>query len=461
MINIDALFPDLDGETRGVLEAAPKSLLEVHTNRGFYEPLKVDDARYVATSRARAEKFQQTFFRTFGYYGDTKPFAPRDNSRPVLFFGHRGCGKSTELNRMCDALKDPERYWVVQVDLAEQIDLNNVRYSDVWLAVVQKLLENVKEARIAPENVVLTGFMNWFSERVVTKETFGELSGELRAELNAQGGIPGLITLLGRLTGLVKAGSTYRDSLRTTVRNSYGDFVRHLNMLIDDLTKKVQKQNLGKEILFIIDGADRFYTDDWRKFFVEDAPQLVQIKSISVYAAPLALKYSKYKLDLFDHIVLPMVKLYEFELPPKKRVDAFNAMRQIILKRCHYGLFESIDVLDCLIHYAGGHLRDMLRLLNYACIEADSDIIGASDVSEATKRLAADYRSWLRVEHYPVLAEFEIHPDNEGTTETIDDLVEGGALLEYNNGSVRRPHPVLALLKPYQTARARLAETSA
>lgn len=45
-----------------------------------------------------------------------------------------------------------------------------------------------------------------------------------------------------------------------------------------------------------------------------------------------------------------------------------------------------------------------------------------------------------------------------GTNDTLTMLVERGALLEYNTGSWRLPHPVITLLQGYQRAAA--ADTS-
>ena len=45
-------------------------------------------------------------------------------------------------------------------------------------------------------------------------------------------------------------------------------------------------------------------------------------------------------------------------------------------------------------------------------------------------------------------------PENTGTSDTVTLLVERGALLEYNTGSWRLPHPVVTLLQGYQRAAA-------
>lgn len=452
MVNVAKIFPNLPAETMQAFDQAPKSLLEVSARVDFRDALTLDDPRYVPTSCARAEKFDQHFYKTFGYAKNSGKFVAPAPGKHVLFFGHVGCGKSTELTRMCEELRAPDRYWIVRVDLLELIDAHDARYSDAWLAVTQKLVEKLQEDGIELEDVVLSGLRRWFSERILTNESLGELTGQLNVEASAETGIPFIAKLLARLTTSVKVGSSYRETLRTIVRNTYGDFVTALNQVIADATHKIRKANKGQEILFVIDGADRFRGEDWRRFFVDEVNQLTLVKCVAVYTAPMALKSSGVRLDLFDHLVLPMVKLYEFDTDRTRREDAFTVMRKVLLKRCHYGLFDSVTTLDSLIAYSGGHLRDMLRLLAYACSDAETEILDSESVQAAALRLAADYRDWLQADHYPVLVEAARQPENMGRSEIITQLVEGGALLEYNNGSWRQPHPVVRLLAAYQRA---------
>ena len=76
------------------------------------------------------------------------------------------------------------------------------------------------------------------------------------------------------------------------------------------------------------------------------------------------------------------------------------------------------------------------------------------EVNAAAKRLAGDYRDWLEPEHYTVLVDIAKQPENAGRNDTITRLVDGGALLEYNTGRWRQPHPVVRLLPGYKKAEA-------
>jgi energy-coupling factor transporter ATP-binding protein EcfA2 len=455
MLDLAKLFPGASEAMQAAFDAAPRSLLGVSAAIDYKEALGLNDPRYVPTTAARAEKFQQRFYATLGFRqsdtGTPQFFAP-EPGKHVLFFGHVGCGKSTELTQLCAALHHPDRYWVVRVDLLELLDPNDARYSDVWLSVALKLIQQLQRDQVPVTPVVLDRLQRWFAERVLTSEQVKDFAVTVQAEAELSSGIPLIGRLLARFTSAIKTGSTYRESLRTAVRNTYGEFVDALNLLISDVTAHVQRLGKGRQLLFAIDGTDRFRGQDWQRFFVDDANQLVQVRCVAVYTAPMALKASGARLDLFDTLVLPMIKLHEFEHGGARRESAYGAMRAVLLKRCHHSLVDSVTTLDTLIDYSGGHLRDALRLLAYACVEDDVAVLDLEQVHAAARRLASDYRDWLHAEHYPVLVAAARDPENTGVSELITRLVEGGALLEYNTGSWRLPHPVVTLLRAYRRA---------
>jgi energy-coupling factor transporter ATP-binding protein EcfA2 len=451
MINPATLFPDATAELLRTLENAPKTLMAVNSVIDFKEALRVNDPRYVETSQARADSFEKHFFRTFGYNKNSGDFAPPTGGKHVLFFGHVGCGKSTELTRLARVLHDPQRYWVVNVNLLALLDPNNVNYCDVWLAVAQKLTEQLDRDQIGIDPIVLKGLENWFTEQVLSDEQLKDLSATISAGAEGSVGIPFLGKLFGGATASIKTGNTHRETLRTVVRNTYGKFIAALNQLFVAAVGSMKAANKGQQLLIVIDGPDRFRGEDWKKFFVDEANQLTQAACPVVYTAPMALKSSGERLDNFDHLVLPMIKLHEFD-SNAARPEAYTAMQQILLKRAHYSLFDDIATIDALIDYSGGHLRDALRLLSYACVEADEAPLTRTVIDAAVKRLAADYRDWLEQEQYTLLVAAARNPNNLGHSATITKLVERGALLEYNNGTWRQPHPVIKLLYGYKQA---------
>ena len=62
-----------------------------------------------------------------------------------LLLGHRGCGKSTELNRMTERL-EKRGYPVKTITCSMDLDLFNIVYSDLFILMGEALLELADES---------------------------------------------------------------------------------------------------------------------------------------------------------------------------------------------------------------------------------------------------------------------------------------------------------------------------
>jgi hypothetical protein len=89
---------------------------------------------------------------------------------------------------------------------------------------------------------------------------------------------------------------------------------------------------------------------------------------------------------------------------------------------------------------------------------ADDEVIDRAVLDAAVKLLAADYRRFLSPDDYATLAQLDAQPQHDGNTEAIQQLLYKLALLEYNDGSWRRSHPVVRQLEGYRNAQQALAQ---
>jgi hypothetical protein len=201
---------------------------------------------------------------------------------------------------------------------------------------------------------------------------------------------------------------------------------------------------------FLIDGTDKMRGEYTQQFFVQDAEQLLAIKTLVIYTAPLHLKYDGRlggKLDA--DIVLPMMKLYERD---GGRFEAgWSTMRRLLLLRADRCLFASDAEVDRLVEFSGGHPRELLRLLKLCC-ELAEDRIDASVVQTAIEKLAADYRYFLKPADYALLKTIDSNPVDGGNDEQAQQLLHRLALLQYNDGTWLRSHPVVRTLEGYGAA---------
>jgi hypothetical protein len=124
----------------------------------------------------------------------------------------------------------------------------------------------------------------------------------------------------------------------------------------------------------------------------------------------------------------------------------------MIYRRVDAGLFDSEDTVNYLIEHSGGHLRELLRLLNNAFLAADNDQFDRKSAEKAVQDLANDFRHILDAEDYKLLREVDQSADGQtGNSERVQRLLYNLALLEYN-AYWWRSHPVIRTLAEYQAA---------
>lgn len=428
-------------------------LLEVLRDIEYDKALKLDDPRYVETQEARgSQKTLNRLARKFGLELSTGRFSPA-LQRHVLFFGHTGSGKTTQLRHYAKDLSGPKKYLVVEVDIANELDLHNVQYADTLMAMARTLLARLAREEIELGKAALNDLENWFSERILNSEEVKAFSAELQSGAEIKGGIPYLVNLFSKVTVAFKTNSTYKDSIRKVIRNNFAELAAAFNTLLRRAEETLGKEGKAERVLFVIDGTDKLRGEDSRAFFVQDAEQLLAIEAHIIYAAPLSLKYEGNLTGKLDaDLVLPMIKIVERDNSPCTAGQ--KAIREILLLRADRKLFATEDELNRIVEFSGGHPRELLRLLKLCCEFAEDNLIDAATVDLAVKQLASEYRRFLEPDDYKLLAQIDKDPIHGGNDVRTRNLLYNLALLEYNDGSWRRSHPVVRTLDGYLKAQA-------
>jgi len=428
------------------------SIWDAKNKLAYNEPLKPHDPLFVDTSAARGDFSLKRLYRDLSV--DQNGVLNRPSRKQyILFTGHRGCGKSTELLRVADYLHDPERYYVVHLDCLEKLDINNLKYSDVLLALASALLEQLAREEIGLEQVHLSRLENWFKERIESHVKTRDLAMEIKAGAKTKTGLPWLVSLFAELTGKINVGSSYREELRLVVRDSFSEFAQSFNQLIKVAEEKLEQKGLGRRILFAVDGTDRLDDSDAREFFIENVHQLTQIQSLFIYCAPIHLLHADNQLNanFGQPFRVPMLKIRE--RGGEKVAEHYQVMRDLVHKRVPAYLFAEDETLDYLIEYSGGHPRDLLRLLNVAINFSDDEKIEQQAAQKSVKQLANEYRRFIHSQDYARLVEIDRHPDSpdDFTDAESSKMLYNLILLEYND-YFWKSHPVISTLSGYKKA---------
>ncbi|MCI5120218.1 MAG: hypothetical protein D3908_03310, partial [Candidatus Electrothrix sp. AUS4] len=274
------------------------------------DPLRPGDPLFVETAQARESFSLRRLYRELNVDSQGIVHTP-PRKQYILFTGHRGCGKSTELLQATVYLHHPDRYYVIHLDCLEQLDSNNLQYADLLLAFAARLLEQADPVLI--EQNFLFPLENWCKERIEASPLLEHYAGEIKqtdAQVQA-GGHSWLGRVLGKLTSKIKTGSTYRDELRLAIRNNYSEFLEALNLLILGSEEKLREAGKGQRILFTVDGTDRLTREEADRFFGKDVPLLTRINGLFIYCVPLHLFHQDKMLHagLSEPIRLPLLKI--------------------------------------------------------------------------------------------------------------------------------------------------------
>ncbi|MEM1115640.1 MAG: P-loop NTPase fold protein [Bacteroidota bacterium] len=381
----------------------------------------------------------------------------------VLFTGHKGSGKSTELRRLAAKL-EAEGFFVVYFDAATEIDMGGVSYADVLLALMYQLVSAIHDSPV--EASIKVEAVDSLRQRLAkitvdrTQTTESEIEAESGVEVTP--GIPGLFKILSRLTVRLRGGESEKRSLRQEIDGDIGLFLEELNDLIRDLQIRLREhQSLG--LVVIVDSLDRVILktiDDegrrttHRELFIEHAEHLMAPACSMVYTIPVSLLNNQNVANVWGTTpeLLPMVKVHDQE--GNDSSDALDAMVDAVSLRIDIdSVFENSEDVRSLCRMSGGHLRDLMRLIRQACsYTADGEKISTEAVRNAIQEIVNGYQRSILDSELPRLV--EIHRTHHlPNHEDCEDLPLKLLVLEYRNGQPWHDvHPAVLQTALFQDA---------
>lgn len=226
------------------------------------------------------------------------------------------------------------------------VDINNCTYSDIFMALAKKLLEQLSEENIDIDRIFLRKLDEWFTERIEKHEKTKEFAADLKSGAGAKLEVPFLANLFTKITTSLKTNSTYKEDLRKIIKNSFSEFSDALNDLIGAAEITINGNNKGKKLLFIVDATDSLERETAKQFFISNRYQLHQLEANFIYCASIHLLYKKSNMSqLFEPYTLPMIRIRE-KRNQEKLNAGYETLRQIIYKRVKPELFDSVETVD-------------------------------------------------------------------------------------------------------------------
>lgn len=351
------------------------------------------------------------------------------NNQPVkfLFTGHKGSGKTTEINKLCAEIGD--KFFLVRVSFNNPADVN---YVDVPVKAAMSLFKAATEAEVirrAPAQVL--GNL-WEDIGLFINKMFRGFD-PLPPEPGALKEITTKINLeVVEFETKFDTEPSSRDKIRQNNERGLAEINDKISLLADQI-----KLKYGKPVLFVFEGLDKIDLGQGKEIFIDRSQTISGFRASAIFLMPIGLRYTPQfatATQHFKHFSLPNIKLHTRDNQPYP--DGQAKLRKIIAQRIDPFLFAG-DSLNEAITASGGLIRTLIALIRDAAVNAivrEGEKIESEDVKNAIASLRGDFIAMLETKHYPILkaraADKNLNSDHE-----TQELLESLALLEYDNNT--------------------------
>jgi hypothetical protein len=436
-----------------------ETLQEVFTNVDPTKPLKSGDPRYVDCHEVRGNvDVVEQLFRTIDWSRASGSVSSQ------LFTGHRGCGKSTELLRLKRRLEEAD-YIVLYFAADEMLDLDDIVYSDVLIAITRAIYEGFQEQDIKLREETVNLIHEWFAE-VVLERTEAQ-SAQISSDTEASLGLPAnpFARVMVKLTGQLKTSTDSKRLVRQQVDPQISQLIDNINLLIEEGTLRLtQKGKRG--LVIIVDNLDRIpfrsldngERNNHDALYIERGEQLCALECHLVYTVPISMMYSIRGARLDDIFsqrnVLPMLKIKTQQ--GATWPEGFSILHTILKKRINLDQIFEEAALNRLSEACGGHPRDLMRLVRSACFSAKERYpkpIDEASTRRAIQQLVNDYSRVVPEPYFPLLV--EIHRTKSIKNDSDHrSMLHNLIVLEYVNGETPwyDVHPAILELPKFREA---------
>lgn len=367
-----------------------------------------------------------------------------DECGAYLLLGHRGCGKSTELNRMSERLI-ADGYPVKTVNCSLDLDLFNIVYSDLFILMGEALLKIAEELECEIEKDVLEKIKNfWFegTETLMSQET-GEVSVETGMSIETGGILAGILNVFAKIKADLKLNEETRKEYRKKISIRSSEWIGILRQIAEKITGRTD----GKHPIIIFEDLDKLNPEDAWTVFYNYAAILSGMTFPVIYTFPIGLSYDKRFSAMESYFItktLPMIKIETIE--GELFQDGIDIIRDIVKKRADLALFGS-GVVDSLIQYTGGSLRDLFHVINTSANRAKRRGSGTVSMEDAERALE-EVKTFLtrRIEEKDYKFLLNIYNENKERIEDKEmllNMLQASVVLEYNGKRWHNVHPLV------------------
>ncbi len=361
-----------------------------------------------------------------------------------LLLGHKGCGKSTELNRMSQRLME-DGFQVRTVACSVDLDLFNLVYSDLFILMGEALLEIARELQCQLPGMLLTDILSFWKEG--TETVICQEVGTVSVQGGASAKTPGILKNLLELFVKMKADLKFNEETRKEYRRKISTRSSEWMLLMKRLSEEIARKTGGKQPILIFEDLDKLNPEDAWRVFYQYAAVLSGMPFPVIYTFPIGLSYDARFSAMESYFItktLPMIKIETIEGTPFS--EGIQVIREIVEKRTSLDLFEP-GVLEELIHDTGGSLRDLFHGINASAKRAErrnSETISREDAQRALEELKTSLTRRIEEKEYDFLINiYRRNKERIENKEMLLKMLQASVVLEYNGKRWHNVHPLV------------------
>lgn len=377
----------------------------------------------------------------------------------ILFYGHAGSGKSTELNKLLKEIE--ERYLVVNFSVREEMSLTDVQAEDLILVLVERLVARAEAQALPIDAPSLQGVYDYFASVSQTRTEEDARTGRVEAGVEAKTPslLAGLVSLFAGFKAEVRYEARNETSRVAILRKRPGDLMRWANLLINAVRQALPP---NRKLLFVVEDLDKLDIATARALFIDKTNLLTGLNANIIYTIPIFTFHSPESGILHAQfqsaVSLPMIKVAS---PDGNPAAGFSTVQEILVRRLGTDALTP-DALVLLITKTGGVLRHAFEVLICATLMRDASVpLEARHLRYCLNRKKADLRTEITLPYVSVpslerqeqlyerlrdcLVRQRAGKPDAPSGQSIDQvLLKSCALVEYNGERWLGVHPLVA-----------------
>jgi hypothetical protein len=438
------------------LTLRPEPLMEPEEFKQYYRE-QVNQVRGEDTVARLSLKLQQAY--------RTLPFK-------AFLMGHPGVGKSTEISRLLERVKD--QHVGVRLNIATELNPASFKVFDVLLLMLIRLAEEADRMKAVPLGGMLSehlvsGIQQWFGTEQVKKSRTETTAVGVEAGAGVKGDSlwAGLLGLFASAKAEMKYAADRKTETIEYRLQRLPELVDLCNRLIDVCSQAVFEKT-GQEWLLVVEDLDKtgISPQQLQELFIQYGTVFQDLRVSMIFTIPVWLAYSPEANRLpFERHMIHDTPVYDRNHGPHQ--NGCSAVQAVLEARVSPSVFAEGQMTK-LIVASGGNLRDLFALVLDAGEGARSrnpaaTLIGPDDAKAAVNKMRREYRMKLGQSPYDahpipysdksarLLAVYGGTPDSDIPDPVLYSLLRGRAIQEFNGEGWYGLHPlVVDILKEQQ-----------